>query len=169
MGCIERLLFPTIDVWCRGLREIPHYREKVEEEINKVIYASLEKKKKIVEEIIIESQKMVNKLKKAGEEKAEEVVTGEQQVKKDDAKVEEKVAEKQQKVEEDQKAEEAMLPNAEVKTQSESSEMLDKSDYKTDEQCKKFMETCKACTEKDNNLRSRDTEFTKTEKIFKDK
>ncbi|MFS7937062.1 hypothetical protein Hanom_Chr05g00423091 [Helianthus anomalus] len=31
------------------------------------------------------------------------------------------------------------------------------------------MEMCKSCTEKDNNLRSRDIEFTKIEKIFKEK
>ncbi|KAJ0783566.1 putative transcription factor interactor and regulator CCHC(Zn) family [Helianthus annuus] len=46
----------TVGVWCRGLREIPRYREKVDEEINKVIYVSLEKKKKkTVEEIVVES------------------------------------------------------------------------------------------------------------------
>ncbi|XP_021979113.1 uncharacterized protein LOC110875224 [Helianthus annuus] len=36
---------PTVRVWCKGLKEIPRYREKVEEGIRKVIYASLEKKK----------------------------------------------------------------------------------------------------------------------------
>ncbi|MFS8018270.1 hypothetical protein Hanom_Chr15g01390111 [Helianthus anomalus] len=121
------VVIPTMEVWCRGLREISHYREKFEEGINK------------------------------------------QQVKKADTKAEEKVAKKQQKVEEDQKAEETTMPNAEVKTQSESSDMLDRSDHKTDEKCKKCMETCKACTEKDENLRSRDIELTKIEKIFKEK
>ncbi|MFS7935800.1 hypothetical protein Hanom_Chr05g00407811 [Helianthus anomalus] len=67
---------------------------------------------------------------------------------------------------EDQKkmAQESEVPNVEVKTQTESSEMLDKSDNKSDEQCKKCMETCKACTKKDKNLRSRDIDFTKIEK-----
>ncbi|MFS7900216.1 hypothetical protein Hanom_Chr03g00207791 [Helianthus anomalus] len=151
---------PTIGVWCRGLREIPRYREKVEEGINKVIYASLEKKKKIVEEIIDESEKMVKEVKKerVDDEKPEKHV-------------DEVVAEKQQEVEENQKqmVKEAAMPNTEVKTQTESSEMLDKSDLKTDKQCKKSMEMCKVCTEKDNNLRSRDIEFTKIEKIFKEK
>ncbi|MFS7963166.1 hypothetical protein Hanom_Chr08g00734911 [Helianthus anomalus] len=31
------------------------------------------------------------------------------------------------------------------------------------------METCKGCTEKDDNIRSRDIEFTKIERIFKGK
>ncbi|MFS7947873.1 hypothetical protein Hanom_Chr06g00553291 [Helianthus anomalus] len=80
---------PTVGVWCRGLKEIPYYREKAEERINKVIYASLEKKKKTVEEIVDESQKLVN---------------------------EEAVAEKQQVMEDQQKmAEEAEVPNADAK------------------------------------------------------
>ncbi|XP_021991474.1 uncharacterized mitochondrial protein AtMg00810-like [Helianthus annuus] len=43
---------PTISVWCKGLSEIPRYKEKVKEGIRKVIYASLDKKKKTVEEIV---------------------------------------------------------------------------------------------------------------------
>ncbi|KAJ0797324.1 putative transcription factor interactor and regulator CCHC(Zn) family [Helianthus annuus] len=148
---------PTEDVWCRGIREIRGYRKKVEEEINKVIYASLEKKKKkTVEEIVIENQKMVKEVKKTADEKLKK-------------QADEVVAEKQQKVEEDLKAEEVTVPNAEVNTQSKSSDLLDKFGHKTDEQCKKCMETCKACTEKDNSLRSRDFESTKIEKIFKEK
>ncbi|MFS7921211.1 hypothetical protein Hanom_Chr03g00234121 [Helianthus anomalus] len=46
---------PTVGVWCKGLEEIPRYREKVEEGIRKVIYANLEKKKNTVEEIVDES------------------------------------------------------------------------------------------------------------------
>ncbi|MFS8019596.1 hypothetical protein Hanom_Chr15g01405611 [Helianthus anomalus] len=45
---------PTVSVWCKGLEEIPRYTEKVEEGIKKVIYASLETKKKAVEEIVDE-------------------------------------------------------------------------------------------------------------------
>ncbi|MFS7935799.1 hypothetical protein Hanom_Chr05g00407801 [Helianthus anomalus] len=45
---------PIVGVWCRGLKEIPHYREKVKEGINEVIYASLEKKKKTIKEIVVE-------------------------------------------------------------------------------------------------------------------
>ncbi|KAJ0618799.1 putative transcription factor interactor and regulator CCHC(Zn) family [Helianthus annuus] len=70
---------PTMGVWCKGLEEIPQYREKVEEGIWKVIYASLEKKKKTVEEIVDESQKLVDEVKKV-DEKAEKVVAEKQQV-----------------------------------------------------------------------------------------
>ncbi|MFS7918459.1 hypothetical protein Hanom_Chr03g00201301 [Helianthus anomalus] len=82
-----------------------------------------------------------------------------------------KLLQKKQLEKEDQKqkAEKATVPNAEVRTQSESAEMFDKSDHKTDEQCKKCMETYKACTEKDENLRSRNIVITKIEKIFKEK
>ncbi|XP_022042023.1 interaptin-like [Helianthus annuus] len=148
-------IIPTVDVWCRGLREIRNYREKVKEEIYKVMNASLEKKKKkTVEEIVVESENLVKEVmkEKAGEEKSEEVVE-----------------EKQEKVEEDQKAEKTTVSSAEVNIQSESSKMLDKSVLKTDEQYKKCMEMCKACTEKDNSLRFRNIEFIKIEKIFKDK
>ncbi|MFS7903787.1 hypothetical protein Hanom_Chr01g00028181 [Helianthus anomalus] len=54
---------PTVCVWCKGLKEIPNYRQKVDEGIKKVIYSSLEKKK-TVEEIVDESQKMVEEVKK---------------------------------------------------------------------------------------------------------
>ncbi|MFS7987122.1 hypothetical protein Hanom_Chr11g01018701 [Helianthus anomalus] len=97
---------------------------------------------------------MMNEVKKTTDENLEKMVdegvTGEQQVKKADAKAEEAVVEKQQVNKEDQKkkAEEARVPNAE---------------------CKKCMERCKACTEKDNNMRSKDIEFTKIEKIFNEK
>ncbi|KAJ0912570.1 hypothetical protein HanRHA438_Chr06g0275811 [Helianthus annuus] len=74
---------PTVSVWCKGLDEIPRYKEKVEEGIRKVIYASLQKKKKkkkkTVEEIVNESEKLVNEVKKA-DEKAEEAVGAKQQV-----------------------------------------------------------------------------------------
>ncbi|MFS8002057.1 hypothetical protein Hanom_Chr13g01197651 [Helianthus anomalus] len=70
------------------------------------------------------------------------------EVKKADEKVEEAVAEKQQEIEEDQiqKAKEATVSNTEVITQTKSSKMLNKTDHKATEQCKKCMETCRACT-----------------------
>ncbi|MFS7918051.1 hypothetical protein Hanom_Chr03g00196371 [Helianthus anomalus] len=66
---------PTVGIWCKSLEEIPRYREKVEEGIKKVLYASLEKKKKkkTIEEIVDESQKVVDEVKKA-DEKDEEAV-----------------------------------------------------------------------------------------------
>ncbi|MFS7998997.1 hypothetical protein Hanom_Chr12g01160761 [Helianthus anomalus] len=36
---------PTVNVWCKGLEEIPRNKEKVEEGIKNVIYASLETKR----------------------------------------------------------------------------------------------------------------------------
>ncbi|MFS7947810.1 hypothetical protein Hanom_Chr06g00552581 [Helianthus anomalus] len=68
---------PTVSVWWKGLEEIPRYKEKVEEGIKKVIYATLEKKKKTIEEIVDESEKLVKEVKKA-DDKAE-VVVGEKQ------------------------------------------------------------------------------------------
>ncbi|MFS8007795.1 hypothetical protein Hanom_Chr14g01265221 [Helianthus anomalus] len=105
---------PTMGVWCKGLEEIPNYKKKVDEGIKKVIYAILEKKKKTVEEIVDESKKMVD------------------EVKKDDERAGVAVAEKKQVIEKDQtqKAKEATVPNIEVTTQTESSEMLNKTDHK---------------------------------------
>ncbi|MFS7919881.1 hypothetical protein Hanom_Chr03g00217831 [Helianthus anomalus] len=38
-----------------------------------------------------------------------------------------------------------------------------------EKQCRKCIEICSACTEKDENLRSRNIEFTKIENVFKEK
>ncbi|KAJ0791814.1 putative transcription factor interactor and regulator CCHC(Zn) family [Helianthus annuus] len=51
---------PTVGAWIKRFEEIPNYRQKVEEGIKKVIYASIEKKKKTIEEIVDESKKMVD-------------------------------------------------------------------------------------------------------------
>ncbi|KAF5754545.1 putative transcription factor interactor and regulator CCHC(Zn) family [Helianthus annuus] len=97
---------PTVSVWCKGFEEIPRYKEKVEEGIKKVIYASLEKKKKTVEEIVNESEKLVKEVKKA------------------DEKVEEAVEEKQQVIEEDQiqQVKETTVSITKVTTQIDSSD-----------------------------------------------
>ncbi|MFS7977927.1 hypothetical protein Hanom_Chr10g00909721 [Helianthus anomalus] len=85
------------------------------------------KKKKTVKEIVAESQKLVKdeKKEKVADESVEKLI-------------EVAVAEKQPD-EEDQKkkAKDADVSIAEVKIQTESSEMSDKSDHKTDQQCKK--------------------------------
>ncbi|MFS7892112.1 putative transcription factor interactor and regulator CCHC(Zn) family [Helianthus anomalus] len=135
---------PTIGVWCKGLEEIPIYREKVEEGIKKVIYASLEKKKTI-EEILDESEKLVKEVKN------EEVVDEKQQMEKADEKAEEAVVENQQ-IMEDQKLmiENATVYNAEVIIKIDSSYSSIKIDNIAEQQCKKCMETCKSCTEKDD-------------------
>ncbi|MFS7889407.1 hypothetical protein Hanom_Chr00s000004g01606661 [Helianthus anomalus] len=70
---------PTVSVWCKGLEKIPRYREKVEEGIRKLIYASLEKKKKTIEEIVDESEKLVKEVKKE-DEKSKEAVAEKQHV-----------------------------------------------------------------------------------------
>ncbi|MFS7966477.1 hypothetical protein Hanom_Chr09g00774191 [Helianthus anomalus] len=86
--------------------------------------------------------------------------------------------ENQQKDDEDQKltTEESKLPyETEVKIQTESSESSNKHENvkqsvdKTEEHCRKCVETYKACTEKDENLKSRDIELTKIETVFKTK
>ncbi|MFS7911808.1 hypothetical protein Hanom_Chr02g00122421 [Helianthus anomalus] len=69
-----------------------------------------------------------------------------------------------------------------VNTQTNSSESSNKdesmgnndengkqSEDKNDVQCRKCMKTCRACAEKDENLKSRDIEFTKIENVFKTK
>ncbi|MFS8024137.1 hypothetical protein Hanom_Chr16g01459691 [Helianthus anomalus] len=144
---------PTVGVWCKGLEEIPNYRQKVEEGIKKVTYASLEKKMKIVEEIVDESNKMVDEVKKA------------------DLKTEEVVAEKQQVVEEDQNqmTKESTVSKTKVTFQTDYSNSSIKIDNKIEQQCKKCMETWSACTEKDEKFKIRDIEFTKIENIFKEK
>ncbi|XP_021996077.1 eukaryotic translation initiation factor 3 subunit A-like [Helianthus annuus] len=130
---------PTVSVWCKGLEEIPRYKEKVEEGIKKVIYASLEKKKKkTIEEIVNESEKLVK------------------EVKKEDEKAEEAVAEKQQVFEEDQNQQE----NETTVLITEVTIQTDSSDKKAEQQCKKCMETCSTCTKKDEKLKIKDIEFT---------
>ncbi|MFS7986993.1 hypothetical protein Hanom_Chr11g01016791 [Helianthus anomalus] len=44
-----------------------------------------------------------------------------------------------------------------------------KTEHKNEVQCRKCMEICSACTEKDENLRFRKIEFTKIENVFKEK
>ncbi|MFS7962822.1 hypothetical protein Hanom_Chr08g00731011 [Helianthus anomalus] len=54
-----------------------------------------------------------------------------------------------------------------VKSVGNNDEISDKTEHKNDERCRKCMDTCSACTEKDKNLRSRNIEFTKIEDVFK--
>ncbi|MFS7995281.1 hypothetical protein Hanom_Chr12g01116151 [Helianthus anomalus] len=98
---------------------------------------------------------------------------------------EEVIDESEKKIDENLKktAEEAEVPDqTEVKTQTESSESSNKdesmgnnienneqSDNKKDVQCRKCMETCSVCIENDEKLKSRNVEFTKIEKVFKEK
>ncbi|MFS7996713.1 hypothetical protein Hanom_Chr12g01133051 [Helianthus anomalus] len=90
------------------------------EGIRRVIYASVEKKKKTVEEIVDESQKMVDELKKTTEKADDEKLK---------SLAEDTVAEKQQVIKEvqNQMEKEAMMPNTEVITKTESSISSNKS------------------------------------------
>ncbi|MFS7947777.1 hypothetical protein Hanom_Chr06g00552211 [Helianthus anomalus] len=76
------------------------------------------------------------------------------------------VGEEQQKREADQTqtAKKAKMPITEVNTTTDS-EIINK----TVQQCKKCMEMCSACTEKDEKFRTRDLEFTKIKEVFKNK
>ncbi|MFS7954105.1 hypothetical protein Hanom_Chr07g00626421 [Helianthus anomalus] len=56
-----------------------------------------------------------------------------------------------------------------VKSMGKNDEIGEKSDNKNEVQYKKYMETCSVCTTKDENLRSRNIEFTKIENLFKEK
>ncbi|MFS7984585.1 hypothetical protein Hanom_Chr11g00988181 [Helianthus anomalus] len=121
---------PTIGVWASRIRENLNYRKEVEEGIKRVIYSSVEKKKKTVEEIVDESQKMVDELKKTTEKAGDEKLK---------SSVEEVVAEKHQVIKEDQNltTKEATVPKPKVITKNESSV----SSNKTEVQCRKCMET----------------------------
>ncbi|MFS8024247.1 putative transcription factor interactor and regulator CCHC(Zn) family [Helianthus anomalus] len=120
---------PTVGVWCKGLEEILNYRQKVDEGIKKVIYASLEKKKMTVEEIVDESKKMKEEILKKATNKTPE---------------------------EDQIEVTIQTETNKSSDTAKSTDKIDEIENKTDQQCRKCMETCSACTEKDRNLRSRD-------------
>ncbi|MFS7977250.1 hypothetical protein Hanom_Chr10g00901841 [Helianthus anomalus] len=47
-------------------------------------------------------------------------------------------------------------------------ENANKSEHKNEVQSRKCMETCRDCTDKDENLISRNIEFTKIENVFKE-
>ncbi|MFS7963167.1 hypothetical protein Hanom_Chr08g00734921 [Helianthus anomalus] len=115
---------PTVGVWCKGLEEIPRCREKVEEGTKKVIYSSLEKKKKTIEETMDESEKLVKEVKK--EKVADEKIE----------KLSEEAADEKQQVMEDQKlmAENTMVSNDEVIIQIDSSYSLSKIDNRPEQQ-----------------------------------
>ncbi|MFS7996797.1 hypothetical protein Hanom_Chr12g01134031 [Helianthus anomalus] len=139
-------------------------------------YSNVEKDKDyIAEEKKVEDEK--EKEEAVGEEAATEEQQNEEDLKKKeeaDVKIEKLVevidaddaAEEHQKKEADQKQmeEKVEVPITEVNISTDS-EVLNKNA----EQCKKCMETCSACTEKDEKFRTRDLEFTKIEKVFKEK
>ncbi|MFS7917830.1 hypothetical protein Hanom_Chr03g00193781 [Helianthus anomalus] len=106
-----------------------NYVPNMEKRISEVMLASLKKKEENVE-------MMVEELKKTEKEASEEIEQKDDELK--------------------EMTEEAGVPKTEVKIQVESFESSnnDKINEKSDEQCRKCVETCSACTEKDENLRS---------------
>ncbi|KAF5782104.1 putative transcription factor interactor and regulator CCHC(Zn) family [Helianthus annuus] len=165
------------------------YLSKLDKEIREVMTASLRKRdeerlQKNVEKMVDESKKTVEVGSGEGEQKDDESLkkieekVGEISQEKTCEKLKkpagDAVAKKQQMIEEDQKhvAKEAEVPKTEVVTQTESSKLLNIIDNKTDEQCKKCMETCNACTENDkkkNIYKTKDMERSKIERVFNDK
>ncbi|MFS7978380.1 hypothetical protein Hanom_Chr10g00914851 [Helianthus anomalus] len=136
---------PTARVFYSRIEEDKNYEKEMEEGIRRVIYASVEKKKS-VEEVVEESQKMKDEfLKKTTESK---LLADQTEVKTQN---------------------ESTESSNEAKSMDTNDEIDKKYEHKTEEQCRKCMETCSACTEKDENLRSRNFEFTKIENIFKEK
>ncbi|MFS8003823.1 hypothetical protein Hanom_Chr13g01218431 [Helianthus anomalus] len=118
------------------------YVPNLQKKIREVMTASLRKRDK-------------ERLKKSDDESLEKTVgeAGEESQKTADEKLKkpaEEVVEKQKVIEEVQKqtTKEAEVSKTKVITQIESSELLNKIDNKTKEQCKKCVETCSACTEK---------------------
>ncbi|KAM0057614.1 putative transcription factor interactor and regulator CCHC(Zn) family [Helianthus debilis subsp. tardiflorus] len=120
-----------------------------------------EKMKKNVEE-------MVNNLKKVAEEDETEAVKVEAVKEVEERQIEEEVKEEEKKDEKSEAemkqteaAENTEVPNTEVHSDSENLKLIN--------QCKKCMEPCRACTEKDEQFRTKELEFTKIENIFKEK
>ncbi|XP_022041186.1 myosin-7-like [Helianthus annuus] len=117
---------------------------------------------KRLKEVFEASLPKVMELRKKKEEEIEKLV---EEVKKTARDVDEKN-------DEDQKltTEESNVPDeTEVKILTESSELLnnDQNVDKTEDKCRNCIEMCKACTEKDEKLKSKDIELNKIETIFK--
>ncbi|MFS8020088.1 hypothetical protein Hanom_Chr15g01411431 [Helianthus anomalus] len=158
---------PLSDEYYSNVTKDKTYLKRLDKIIRDVMTTSLKKRdkermKKNVDELVKDLKKVAEKEKK--EDKGADDVEVESLVEVDDA---DEVGEEQQKSEADQTqtAKKVEVPITEVNTSTESFEVLNK----TDEQCKKCIETCSACTEKDEKFRTRDLEFTKIEKVFKEK
>ncbi|MFS7948273.1 hypothetical protein Hanom_Chr06g00558011 [Helianthus anomalus] len=136
---------PTTGVFYSRIKEDPNYEKEMEERTRRVIYASVEKTKS-VEEIVDESQKLKDEILK----KTADSTTVADQV---EVKTQIEFTESFDK----------------AKSTNNNDEIINKFEHLNEVQCKKCMETCSACTEKDENLRSRNIEFTKIENVFKDK
>ncbi|KAF5809845.1 putative transcription factor interactor and regulator CCHC(Zn) family [Helianthus annuus] len=142
-------------------------RKRDEERMKKNVEEMVDNLKKVAEEVETETVKV---------EVVKEAVTEEQQFE-EEVKKEEKnenldagndgeevsIEEKQDDADQMQTkaAEDTEVPITEVHSDSEV--------LKPIEQCKKCMEPCRACTEKDEQFRTRELEFTKIENIFKKK
>ncbi|MFS7953568.1 hypothetical protein Hanom_Chr07g00620231 [Helianthus anomalus] len=149
-------VIPTCEQFYTRSKIEKDYEENLYKRIKEVFYATLTKVMELRKKKEEEVEKLVDKLKKT---------IGE-------------ADENQLKIDEDQKqmTEESKVPDkTEVKIQTESSESSNNEENIkqyvdiTTKQCKKCMETCRACTKTDKTLKSRDIEFTKIETVFKSK
>ncbi|KAM0071966.1 putative transcription factor interactor and regulator CCHC(Zn) family [Helianthus debilis subsp. tardiflorus] len=177
---------------CLRKRDEKRRKKNVEEMVNNLKKTAEEVKAEAVEVEVVKEIKEVKVENVKVEEKAaekvvlnrdiEKVVTEEQRIIEDEKKIESlaevknenlevgdagdevSVEEKQNDADQKQTATttSTKVPITEVNSNSETQ-------IKIVEQCKKCMETCRACTEKDEKFRTRDLEFTKMENIFKEK
>ncbi|KAJ0852855.1 putative transcription factor interactor and regulator CCHC(Zn) family [Helianthus annuus] len=155
------LVVPLRAEYYRNVMKDDTYAKRLEKEIRYAMLSCLRKRdeermKKSVEE-------MVNNLKKVAEEVevVKEAVTEEQQIENEVQKEEKNENLDADEMKQTETAENTEVPITEVHSDSEV--------LKPIEQCKKCMEPCRACTEKDEQFRTRELEFTKIENIFKEK
>ncbi|KAF5813676.1 putative transcription factor interactor and regulator CCHC(Zn) family [Helianthus annuus] len=174
------LIIPSRAEYYRNVMKDDRYAKRHEKEIRYAMLSCLrkrdeEKMKKNVEE-------MVNNLKKVAEEvktEAVEVKIEEEIVKKIVVnETFEKAVTEEQQIGEDVKKAEEEVKNENLEAVDDGEEKQDAKMKQTEAaentevpitECKKCMETCRACTEKDEQLRTRDLEFTKIENVFKEK
>ncbi|MFS7977973.1 hypothetical protein Hanom_Chr10g00910221 [Helianthus anomalus] len=174
------LVVPLRAEYYRSVMKDDTYVKQYEKDIRYAMLSCLrkrdeEKMKKNVEEMVDNLKKVAEKVVEA--EVVKEVVSIEQQIEEEVREEENKdvkseagdvgervnVEEKQDDADQKQKeaTEDTEVPITEVNSDSENLKLI--------VQCKKCMEPCRTCTEKDEQFRIRDLEFTKIENIFKEK
>ncbi|KAF5767425.1 hypothetical protein HanRHA438_Chr14g0634181 [Helianthus annuus] len=149
----------------KSVEEMVNNLKKVAEEVNtKVVVVEVVKEIKseevevneVVKKVVTEKQQIGEEVRKEEEEevKNENLEAGNAG---DEVGVEEKKNDAEMK--QTEAAENTEVPITEVNSDSEVLKLID--------QCKKCMEPCRACTEKDEQFRTRDLEFTKLKTFSK--
>ncbi|KAJ0458539.1 putative transcription factor interactor and regulator CCHC(Zn) family [Helianthus annuus] len=174
------LVVPLRAEYYRRVMKDDAYVKQYEKDIRYAMLSCLRKRdeermKKNVEEMV-ENLKKVAETEVVEAEIVKEAVTEEQQieeeVKKEEKNENEKDGDAGEEVSVEQKLNDAEMKQAKdaENTEVPITEVHSDSEVLTQiEQCKKCMEPCRACTEKDEQFRTRELEFTKIENIFKEK